>query len=351
MSAGVRGFRIGTGPKGHYIRAGINGLYYQQKFGRSTPTKSPPSQPMRRLEENLYSYTSDGIKMWSIDSATTSELNKNRSDPILDDLNDKASKYRMSLVLPFVLLIPALAIASFFQDEALLVATGAAFALAGKLVGIWYDSFARTSVLMYDFDEPSYQTYNQVRQAFESMQKASKAWHIPNAGQVETLGQWKRNSGASTIVDRQPIAFEYGLPKVIRSNIVVPTIPVGRQKLYFFPDRLLIEDRDQYSSISYVELQVTTDSSRFIESDPVPADARTVGETWKYVNKKGGPDRRFNDNRILPICLYEDMILKSDGGLRELVEISKVGTFAAFANALERISNSPAIFVSSTKLK
>jgi len=27
--------------------------------------------------------------------------------------------------------------------------------------------------------------------------------------------------------------------------------------------------------------------------------------TWKYVNKKGDPDKRFKDNRKIPIVLYE----------------------------------------------
>jgi Protein of unknown function (DUF4236) len=351
MSAGVRGLRIGTGPKGHYVRAGINGLHYQQKLGGSPKRKHPQAQPAEKHEERLYSYTSDGIKMWSIDSADSLRLNQNSTDPILEDLNEKASKIRISLVLPLILAIPAIAVAYVLQNEVLRLAIPAIFVLVGVLLGVWYDTYARTAVLMYDFDEPSYRTYGRLRDAFDSMQEATKAWHIPSAGKVETLVQWKRNSGASTIVDRRQIVLEYGLPKLIKSNITVPTIPVGAQKLYFFPDRLLLEERNRYSSISYVELEVLTDNSRFIESEKVPQDAKTVGETWKYVNKKGGPDKRFNDNRILPICLYEDMLLKSDSGLKELVELSRVGPLSNFAAALERVSSSPAIFISNAKPK
>ena len=32
--------------------------------------------------------------------------------------------------------------------------------------------------------------------------------------------------------------------------------------------------------------------------------------TWQYANKSGGPDRRFNNNRQLPICLYGILSLK-----------------------------------------
>ncbi|KAA3448364.1 hypothetical protein C7I87_21815 [Mesorhizobium sp. SARCC-RB16n] len=34
VSVGVKGLRIGTGPRGHYIHAGVGGLYY-----RGTPAR------------------------------------------------------------------------------------------------------------------------------------------------------------------------------------------------------------------------------------------------------------------------------------------------------------------------
>ena len=34
VSAGVKGFRVGTGPRGAYLKAGGGGLYYRKYFGR-----------------------------------------------------------------------------------------------------------------------------------------------------------------------------------------------------------------------------------------------------------------------------------------------------------------------------
>src|ERR1043166_1466446 len=42
MSVGVRGLRVGSGPRGNYVRMGRGGVYYQQTF--HTPA-APPSQP------------------------------------------------------------------------------------------------------------------------------------------------------------------------------------------------------------------------------------------------------------------------------------------------------------------
>ena len=66
----------------------------------------------------------------------------------------------------------------------------------------------------------------------------------------------------------------------------------------------------------------------------MPSDARIVDRTWKLVNKKGGPDRRFNNNRELPVVLYEDIYFSSKSGLNELIEISKVGVGDNFRKAI-----------------
>jgi hypothetical protein len=43
-------------------------------------------------------------------------------------------------------------------------------------------------------------------------------------------------------------------------------------------------------------------ATRLIEEGPVPRDAERIGITWKYVNKGGGPDRRYKNNPQLPSC-------------------------------------------------
>jgi len=54
-----------------------------------------------------------------------------------------------------------------------------------------------------------------------------------------------------------------------------------------------------------------------MESGGLPSDAQVVGRTWQYVNKKGGPDRRFNNNPEIPIALYEEGHFGSTTGLNE----------------------------------
>jgi hypothetical protein len=38
VSVGVKGLRVGTGPKGHYVHAGRGGIYYKATIGRPGQT-------------------------------------------------------------------------------------------------------------------------------------------------------------------------------------------------------------------------------------------------------------------------------------------------------------------------
>ena len=75
-------------------------------------------------------------------------------------------------------------------------------------------------------------------------------------------------------------------------------------------------------ALNYSDIDSNAHTTRFIESESVPRDAQVVGQTWKYVNKSGEPDRRFKDNRQLPICLYGELELSSTSGLNTVIMFS-----------------------------
>jgi len=59
-----------------------------------------------------------------------------------------------------------------------------------------------------------------------------------------------------------------------------------------------------------------------------------VGQTWQYVNVKGGPDRRYKYNPMLPIMLYGSFDLTSPQGLSWNLQISRVDAAPAIASVL-----------------
>ncbi|MCW3797227.1 hypothetical protein OMW55_05315 [Sphingomonas sp. BN140010] len=125
---------------------------------------------------------------------------------------------------------------------------------------------------------------------------------------------------------------------MMKSNVTPPAIAAGKQWLFFLPDVLLIGQDGKFGAVAYSDLITSFQDSRFIEEGTVPHDAKVVGSTWRYVNKNGGPDRRFNNNVEIPICLYEVLHLSSPSGLNELLEFSRTGVSAPFIAAIRELT-------------
>jgi Protein of unknown function (DUF4236) len=90
ISVGVPGFRIGTGPRGNYIHAGRNGLYYRATLSSlatpraaTVPTAGQPVPP-------LLEATATSVEMKEIESAAIYQLQDSSSAELLAEINSKA---------------------------------------------------------------------------------------------------------------------------------------------------------------------------------------------------------------------------------------------------------------------
>jgi hypothetical protein len=138
-------------------------------------------------------------------------------------------------------------------------------------------------------------------------------------------------------VVRKKVSLTSDAPPCVKANIEVPLGPIGRQVLAFMPDRLLVFESAAVGAIRYSDLALDVAESQFVEEETVPQDAPVFGKTWCHVNKKGAPDRRFKDNREIPICAYEQIHLSSTTGLNELIQVSRGGGGSALSAALSSI--------------
>jgi len=316
VSTGIKGFRVGTGPRGNYVHMGRGGLYYRQTLPAGSQSQRTPDAGGRTDVLN------------EIGSSNVAGMTDSSAHSLLNELNEKRRK------LPFWPIVAAIGLLVLYvirAEEAIVVAA----VVAAGVVGLWFvyqrDQLRLTTVLFYNLDGPTEQAFQKLHDAFTDLAKAGRVAHIPAKG---ATSDWKRNAGASTLVRRNTIRPVPTSPPRVQTNIIVPAIPVGKQTLYFFPERILVFEPNGVGAVGYRDLTVNVEQSRFIENEAVPPDAQVVGRTWKYVNKKGGPDRRYKDNRELPIALYEEIHLASGSGLNEVIQVSKVGLGASFRTAL-----------------
>lgn len=331
VSAGIKGFRVGSGPRGNYVHVGRNGLYYRASLSRpehqsaSNPAPSrEPSQPPG----------SDPL-MLDVDSANTGQIVDASSQDIIEEMRGKKKLWHLS---PWIIILGISIVAVALNAAAPKLAAALGFIyLAAYSFARSYDENRKTTVIFYNFEDQAEGTFKALYDAFEKLSRTSRLWHIPSRG---TVRDGKYHAGANELVSRKSVSVSFDNPRFVKTNIPTPNILVGSQRIYFFPDRFFIFDGNEVGALGYESVLTSVEQTGFIESESIPADSKKIGQTWRYVNKKGGPDRRFKDNRELPIMQYEQMHLRSGSGLNELLMVSRVGAFQSLANALKQAGNS-----------
>ena len=191
--------------------------------------------------------------------------------------------------------------------------------------------------IYYDMDERVSEVYNKFLESFNELSSSQQVWQFIH---TQSVNGYKYHAGASNLINRIGVTSVHQDRKPVASlitNIKIPNINLRNTELYFFPERLILKRGKQFAGVFYKYLDIRCCTSRFIEEEAVPADSEIVGHTWKYLNKNGTPDRRFNGNRQLPICLYSEYHINSDSGVNEVITTSKVGAFDNFANFIRHI--------------
>ena len=189
--------------------------------------------------------------------------------------------------------------------------------------------------LEYEMDTESEGKHNNRISTWMSLNQCSKMWQIT---QQATVSNRKVNAGADRNVSRNNLKLTNKPPYYIKTNVTCVVIPLKKEKLIILPDKMLVLRKNSAGVVSYENLHVDVKRTRFIESWSVPRDSQILSYTWQYVNKNGSPDKRYNNNRQLPVCLYAEILLTSAEGLNVEIQCSNVSIAEEFGkNCIEVI--------------
>lgn len=340
VSVGIKGLRVGSGPRGNYVHMGAGGVYYRATIpARQAPPAAKPPAPSQPQPSNLpkawQTQSATVGPMVDIDSAQATTIVDSSSQSLLEELNTKRRRW---LLWPWALGAAGLALLLLAGNDSprwLLLSSAVVCAIGVALVAA-KDQLRKSAVVLYDLDSSMEEALNRLYEGANVLASASAAWHVSSSARVHDS---KYHAGAGHVIARSATRFTYSPPPFVRTNVRTVSVNVGAQTLHFFPDRVLIYDKDGVGAVSYPELRVDVSATNFVEEGGVPRDATVTGHTWRYVNKKGGPDRRFKDNRQIPVCRYEEVALWSQTGLNELLQISRLGSANGFAHAISRLAS------------
>lgn len=152
---------------------------------------------------------------------------------------------------------------------------------------------------------------------------SEKCWRIIQSNKVIDK---KYTGGASNSVKRVLCKTFQRAVFPFKSSTAAVSFKSGNETLIFLPDKLFIIQGNKIGALDYNDISKSISNKRFIEDGMVPKDTQIVGYTWQYVNKSGDPDKRFKNNRKLPICQYGEIKLKSTLGLNTIIMFSNSET-------------------------
>ena len=321
ISSGVPGFRVGTGPRGNYVRVAGLGTTY---FGGRAPVSSLPGVPPAPTSRN------DEIVMQELSGTPVQHLVAAHPSDLIDQIQAAAQR---RLLWPWIAAaVAVLALVSVPYGLVLLVL---------GLPSVWWlrqrDLARRSVVVFYQVEDVPAANYEGFTASSGFVSRVERAWHVEAEGVLNSPYQRKVNAGAAALNRRSPASVDLTGPPVLVTNIAVPSLHGKERSVYFLPDRVIVRHGHQYAGLPYAAVTAHAQSQRFIESDTPPTDAQCVGTTWQYTNKSGGPDRRFKNNRQLPIMLYGRVTISSPEGLLMVWDFSRHEVAASLAEALNRM--------------
>lgn len=178
--------------------------------------------------------------------------------------------------------------------------------------GIW---------LRYELDSEYRGQYTSFSKCLASLSHCGKVEHKTSQQDVDDP---KYHAGADTLFTSNKVTFDAAAPDFLFSNLTFRVLEAGERQFCFLPDAILIINGSHANGVAYRDLTWQLTTAIFPERNRVPTDAIREGTTWRYVNKDGSPDGRFNDNSEIPLMRYAEIRLRSRYGLDETFIISDV---------------------------
>lgn len=178
--------------------------------------------------------------------------------------------------------------------------------------------------------------YKLLCEGFDVLMTSEKLWIVSSSTANSEL-----KSSAGTLVDRKEIELYTGVFNFIKSEFDIPILTDCNGAAYYIYPQWIIKAFSPTSfdifPIKSIEIKYRT--TRFIENGIIPSDTKVIDYTYQYVNKNGGPDKRYSYNPRQPVVGYG------------CIEMEKLGLSYQISNteATEKFSDSYQAFIAPQK--
>jgi hypothetical protein len=270
------------------------------------------------------------------DAVSVLNLTDSDSAGLLQSMNEQRGKLPLWPFIAGTLFLLYLPLSSAMQSwpAATRVVLAVVMAAAAGWV-YWRDKMRKLTVLFFEPDAATSQSFEALCRAATTAAAARK---LKAVASTSRYADSKYSAGAGQGLKLSPVSLQLGQGPGVVANVEVPVLKTGRTTLAFYPDRVLAFQGSSVGAVLYAELSARDERTQFVEHEAVPGDATIIDRTWQFVNRNGGPDRRFKNNRELPVCAYSKLNLSTQSGLDIRLLGSKERGFEPFAAALAQMA-------------
>ena len=170
VSAGIPGFRVGTGPRGNYVHMGTGGLYYRATLPSGSGRQAPPSIVP------AYNQPTTHAPLEAIGSGSVSQMRDSSSASLLTELNEKNRRMRR-WPLAAVASVGIVCLLLVIGVSPWIVAPVAALAVAGVFYACQCDLLAKSVVIFYEFDSEMQTGYQRIHDGISEFARCGGKWH------------------------------------------------------------------------------------------------------------------------------------------------------------------------------
>ena len=317
------------GPRGTFVNVGGNGIYYRKKLGSSSKGNSTRSKSY--VQNGSVQYAENYTQ--TVDAITVQEQTQGISvtnQAIVKDIK----RARLLNWLWIALSVILLACVGWWTVIIMLA------------LRVLLPRFFRAEV-NYELDAEAAHEWEKFAEFFSTLKACKKLWVIETSQSVMNT---KTNAGAGRNLTRSQMTMKKtkanrSIGFGVHSNSPCFKLKGKQCTILFLPCDVIIKKGTHIVACSYKNLEIRTGTTNFIETDPVPKDATIIRYTWQFVNKDGSADRRYANNRQLPVCQYGRIMLQAGDQIGIEIHVSNAATtanigtaFRYYADYLEELS-------------
>jgi hypothetical protein len=320
-TVGVRGASLNIRGDGTYANVGIpgTGLYNRKKISglssreRLSPSRNPeciapsPAPDYEYVSADPLDISSEGLRAFQ---AAVLAANKQR---LLLQQDLKSIQASLLLSQIFGVLLRLLTI--YYVLPGLKKWINLRVDSQSKAISQVRKAINESSVtLEVEMDADALSAYDQLLARFTDVLASQYIWDVTSASDIDRV---KARSVAGLAVTRRRTKFELASAAGISSSQPSACLKnLNGADIYIYPGFfVMFNGPTQLGVLELSDLFVSFSRTRFVEQEALPSDSTRVGEVWERSNKDGSRDKRYADNKLLPVMEYGELEFRSSSGV------------------------------------